>query len=120
MRRSNNVEARVVHVGNESGGANGGANGGKRGFEAHDAQGCYIGACIIPCLVTTFYVQPSGADEMRASCAPPRPHTKLGHPPPTVSGCAPHADLAPPAHPAALICSPTPALLRPTPILPLS
>jgi len=40
---------------------------GKRGFEAHDAQGCYVGACIIPCLVTTFYVQPSGADELRAS-----------------------------------------------------
>ena len=41
--------------------------GGKRGFEAHDAQGCYVGACIVPFLVTTFYVQPSGKDEIRAS-----------------------------------------------------
>jgi len=52
---------------NDAGAANGANGGGKRGFEAHDAQGCYVGACIIPCLVTTFYVQPSSADELRAS-----------------------------------------------------
>uniref|UniRef100_A0A7S0JLX5 Uncharacterized protein n=1 Tax=Calcidiscus leptoporus TaxID=127549 RepID=A0A7S0JLX5_9EUKA len=37
------------------------------GLDAHDVQGCYVGACIIPILVTSFYVQASGADELRAS-----------------------------------------------------
>jgi len=36
-------------------------------FTSKRAQGCYIGACIIPILITTFWVQASGPDELYAS-----------------------------------------------------
>lgn len=43
---------------------------GARGHEEMDArktQGCYFGACFIPCLITSFWVQATSADEMTAS-----------------------------------------------------
>mmetsp|Transcript_8549 Transcript_8549/g.22351 ORF Transcript_8549/g.22351 Transcript_8549/m.22351 type:complete len:505 (+) Transcript_8549:86-1600(+) len=36
-------------------------------LDARSAQGCYIGACIIPCLITAFYVNAESADELQAS-----------------------------------------------------
>lgn len=36
-------------------------------LDGHLTQGCYIGACIVPIFVTTFWVQASSADEMTAT-----------------------------------------------------
>ena len=91
---------------NDAGAANGANGGGKRGFEAHDAQGCYVGACIIPCLVTTFYVQPSSADELRASYAAPAPRPPAPYPPPY-----PHPSASNPRTPPTPLHHPS----RPTP-----
>merc|ERR1711939_410080 len=36
-------------------------------FNTMKTQGCYIGACIIPILLTTFWVQAAGPDELQVS-----------------------------------------------------
>jgi hypothetical protein len=37
------------------------------GFTANDAEGCYVGACIVPILITSFWVQATAPDEMTAT-----------------------------------------------------
>jgi len=44
-----------------------GAGGAAANLASSQTQGCYVGACIIPILITTFWVQAQGPDEIRAS-----------------------------------------------------
>ena len=36
-------------------------------FSAYKTEGCYVGACIVPCIVTSFCVQANTADSLRVS-----------------------------------------------------
>ena len=36
-------------------------------FDVRKARGCYIGACILPCIITSFNVKEASPDELTAS-----------------------------------------------------